>query len=118
MRFNLRLIFLAVFILFFLLAITGGLLWANLNFVHSVPGGADFFVLWKSGQNFLLHGDVPYQDLTRQLQSLVFGRPAPAGVSLKRLSMPLYLLLVFSPLAVIKDAALARALWMVFLEME
>lgn len=116
MRFNLRLIFLAVFVLFFVLAVMGGLLWANLNFVHSAPGGADFFVLWNSGQNFLLHGAVPYQDLTKPLQTLVFGHAAPGGVLLRRLSMPLYLLLVFSPFTVIKDPVLARAAWMAFLE--
>ncbi|SRR5258706_1889896 len=118
MRFNLRLIFLAIFILFFLVALTGGLLWANLNFVHSVPGGGDFFVLWKSGQNFLLQGDVPYQDLTKQLQGFVYGHTARAGESLGRLNLPFYLLLIFSPFAAIRDAALARAVWMVFLEIQ
>ncbi len=116
MRFNLRLIFAAIFILFFAVALTGGLLWANLNFVHKVPGGADFFVLWKSSQNFLLKGAEPYRDLTRELQKLVFGHTARIGESLKRLSLPLYLLPIFFPFAMIRDAALARAVWMVFLE--
>lgn len=118
MRFNLRLIFVALFILFFIAALMGGLLWANLNFVHRVPGGADFFVLWKSGQEFLLQGNIPYQDLTRELQGLVYGHAAPRGESLPRLSLPLYLLLVFSPFALVRDAWLARAIWMAFLEIE
>jgi hypothetical protein len=116
MHFNPRLIFLALFFLFFVVALTGGLLWANLNFVQRVPGGGEFFVLWKSGQNFLLRGDVPYQDLTRQLQDFVYGQTAPPGEALPRLSMPIYLLLIFSPFAIIQDPLLARAVWMVFLE--
>src|SRR5687768_15478324 len=116
MRFNLRLIFLALFVLFFVLALMGGLLWANLNFVRSLPGGGDFYVLWKGGQNFLLQGQVPYQDLTRQVQNLVYGHPARPGESLQRLNLPLYLLLIFSPFTMIRDAWLARAVWMVFLE--
>jgi hypothetical protein len=116
MRFNLRLIFLALFILFFVLALAGGLLWANLNFVRSLPGGADFYVLWKGGQNFLLQGQVPYQDLTRQIQNLVYGHPARPGELLPRLNIPLYLLPIFSPFVLIRDASLARAIWMVFLE--
>ena len=119
MRFNLRLLFLALFVLFFLVAILGGLLWANLNFVRSVPGGGDFYVLWKGGQNFILSAAAPYQDLTKSLQGLVFGAGArPAGETLRRLSLPLYVLLVFSPFIMIRDALLARAAWMVFLEVE
>src|SRR4051812_20107879 len=97
MRFNLRLIFLTLFIIFFIIALTGGLLWANLNFVHKVPGGADFFVLWKGGQTFLQQGSMPYQDLTRQLQNLVYGHAAKASEMLPHLSLPLYILLIFFP---------------------
>jgi hypothetical protein len=121
MRLNLRLVSLVIFTIFFLVAVLGGLLWANLNFVHSLPGGGDFYVLWRSGQNFILKGSVPYQDLTRSLQELVYGHGARPGEELRRLDMPLYLLLFFvffSPILVIRDALLARAVWMVLLEVE
>lgn len=116
MRFNLRLIFLGLFGLCFLFAIAGGLLWANLNFVHRVPGGADFYVVWRGGQNFLLHGDSPYQDLSNAAQAFALGHPVHEGQVVQRNNMPLYLFLVVAPIGLIRDVTLARAVWMAFLE--
>lgn len=120
MRFNLRLIFLGLFSLFFGTAVAGGLLWANLNFVQQVPGGGEFYVLWQGTRNFMFQGSLPYEDLTLQVKELVYGPDAqPAkGEELRRFNLPLYLVFLYIPFALIEDPLLARAVWMVFLEFE
>ena len=117
MRFNLRLIVLALFGLVFVFVTANGLLWANLNFVHRIPGGSDFYVLWKGGENFLMHGQIPYQDLSKQARIFAYGQgAAKSGPYVQRLSVPFYLFILLSPLGLIRDVSLARAVWMIFLE--
>lgn len=116
MRFNLRLIAILLFGLFFIAAVSGGLLWANLNFVQKVSGGGDFYVLWRGARDFLLRGSLPYQDQTKQIGNLVYGSAAHGQAVLPRLDVPFYLLFLYTPFALIADPLLARAIWMVFLE--
>jgi hypothetical protein len=126
MRFNPRLILTVLFSLFFLTAVAGGLLWANLNFVQKAPGGADFYVLWQGTRNFSMQGSLPYDDLTAQIAgyayglalSRVEGTAAQTSRPLPRFNLPLYLVFLYIPFALVKDPQLARAVWMVFLEFE
>jgi hypothetical protein len=118
MRFNLRAISLVFFSIFFITAVSGGLLWANLNFVQKVPGGADFFVLWQGTRNFAIQGILPYDDLTAQVEDFVYGPDVRPSRPLPRFGLPLYLMFLYIPFALIKDPLLARAVWMVFLEFE
>jgi hypothetical protein len=118
MRFNPRLILTLLVSLLVLAAIAGGLLWANLNFVQKVPGGADFYVLWQGTRNFSMQGSLPYDDLTAQVAGYAYGPAAQSSRPLPRFNLPLYLIFLYIPFALVKDPLLARAVWMVFLEFE
>ncbi len=98
----------------------GGLLWANLNFVQKTPGGADFYINWQGTRNFAMQGSLPYNDLTGQVKDFVYGPTGqfPQGKALPRFTLPLYLMFLYLPFALIQDPLWARAVWMVFLEFE
>ncbi len=114
---NTRNYFIIVFLLFFTIAIVGGLFWANLIFVQRVPGGNDFIVPWKAMQNFMMQGLTPYGELTTQnIQALIYKRQLAIGQYPYHVNIPLFFLVLFLPLSWISEMALARAIWMVILE--
>ncbi len=115
---NLRLTMLTITGFFILVAIAGGFLWANLNFVQKSPGGGDFYVLWQGTRNFSVEGSLPYNDLTKQVAPYVYGTKTATPEPLHLFSLPLYLVLFYIPFALIQDPVMARAVWMVFLEFE
>ncbi len=117
MRSQLRSISLVLFVIFFIVAVGGGLFLGNLNFVRQVPAGIDFLTSWKPTQNFIMLGLSPYDpgnDL--ELQRLVYGRLARAGEPAFRFTFPLYFVLLFFPLGILRDFFIARAVWMILLQ--
>jgi hypothetical protein len=118
MRINVRSVFLSLFFAFFVLAMAGGLLWANLVFVKHAPSGVDFTILWKSTRNFMMQDVTPYGTLTTlNIQTLVYGRPARLDENPLRVNVPFFDILLFMPFGAIGDIALARASWLVVLEL-
>jgi hypothetical protein len=112
-----RNISLILFLLFFIVAVVGGLFWANMIFVQRAPGGSDFLVPWKAMQNFILQGVTPYGELTTlNIQSLIYNRPILPGQYPYHVNIPLSLLILFIPFGAIRDFLLARAIWLVLLE--
>ncbi len=110
--------FTALFLISFTIAVGGGLYWANLNFVQHVPGGADFIVPWKAMQNFMMDGVTPYGEVTLlNIQNIIYHRPVQAGQYPYQVNIPLFMLLLYLPLAWISDLTFARAVWMVLLEL-
>jgi hypothetical protein len=94
----------------------GLLFYANLSFVEASPGGNDFLVHWVGGR-YILHGKDPYsEDAAREIQTRVYGRPAMEGEHQLRVAYPYYGELLFLPLALIEKYSVARAIWMVLLE--
>jgi hypothetical protein len=117
MRVNARFFFIYLFLAFFVIALAGGLLWANLNFVQRVPGGADFIVLWKGARNFMMQDLTPYGTLTTlNIQNIVYGRAARPSEPPLQVGMPFYDVLLFMPFGAMSDLSLARAFWMIALE--
>ena len=112
-----RNIFLGLFLLFFTISVGGGLFWGNMNFVQRVPGGADFIVPWKAAQSLMLNGDSPYgENTSRSIQQIIYGHPALPGQYPYRASLPLNFLMLFFTLGWIRSLPLARAIWMILLE--
>jgi len=106
-----------IFILAFIIAMGGGLFWANLNFVQHVPGGADFIVPWKAMRNLMMDEVSPYGETTgRQIQNLIYQRSVQPGQYPYHVNVPLHLLILYFPLSWLGDLAVARAIWMVLLE--
>jgi hypothetical protein len=114
---NARNIFLGLFLIFFTVSVGGGLFWANMNFVRRVSVGVDFLVPWKAAQDFMLLGESPYGPFTAfNLQKMILGHPPLPGQYPYLPNMPLYILMLFFPLASIRDLTVAQSIWMVILE--
>ncbi len=99
------------------LAIVGGLTWANTRYAGQHPGEKDFFVPWLAAGTFLKYGNSPYSEPAAQrAQVIYYGRLATQAEDSLRLSIPFPVELFYFPFALISDYALARGLWMTFLE--
>lgn len=106
-----------IFLVILVLAILGGLGWANSLYASRHPGEKDFFVPWLAARTFLQYGDSPYSEPTTQrLQVVYYGRLAVEGQDPLRLSIPFPVELFYFPFALVPDYALARGLWMTCLE--
>jgi hypothetical protein len=113
-----RFIALSLFVLLFAIALVGGLVWANLNFVQRIGGGEQFFTLWFGVRSYILTGIPPYDSfITTQIQQAAYGRPAIPGEPPLLFDTPLYAGLTFLPLALVENFALARAIWQVVLQL-
>jgi hypothetical protein len=113
-----------LFLVFFIVAVGGGLFWGNMNFVQRVPGGADFIVSWKAIEDFAMRGVSPYSEETMlDVQRAIYGRPARTGeypyhvdVPLNTLILFILPLLGFKLLGLSPDLFVIRTLWMILLE--
>jgi hypothetical protein len=101
----------------FLIVIGFGLLFfANFTFAEASPGGNDFLVHWVGGR-YILQGKNPYgEDAAREIQMLVYGRTATAGEHQLRVAYPYYGELLLLPFAFVGNYSVARAAWMVLME--
>jgi hypothetical protein len=107
----------AIFLVLLVLASLGGLVWANTLAVRTQPVEKDFLVPWLGARTFLQYGDSPYSDpATQRAQILYYGRLAVQGQDPLVLWLPFPVELFYFPIALVKDYALARALWMTCLE--
>ncbi len=99
------------------LAIVGGLLWANAMYLRHAPIAREFLVPWLGLQAFLRDGHSPYSDATAQhIQRWYYGRLARTGEDPLRVATPFFVLLLYSPYALLSDYALAFNLWMLLNE--
>jgi hypothetical protein len=103
---------------FALIILLPGMLWANVQIASLDPRDDAFITYWAGTRAFLIDGASPYSDtVTLAVQELVYGQPASAGQHPIRVTYPFYSSLLFLPLAVVGDYVLARAIWMLFLEL-
>ncbi len=93
--------------------------WGNLKFVQQNQGGNNFLVNWMGTQSLVKENLSPYSDtVTTRIQREVYGRPALVGQEEEmRVTAPLYAAFLFLPFSLIQDFELARAMWMVVLEL-
>lgn len=104
-------------IAFLALASLGGLIWANTFYARAHPGETDFLVPWLGARTFLQYGNSPYDEpATQRAQLIYYGHLAKEGQDPLRLDVPFCVELFYFPFALISDYALARGLWMTFLE--
>ncbi|HVM73007.1 MAG TPA: hypothetical protein VMT91_14680 [Anaerolineales bacterium] len=99
------------------IAILGGMVWANTQYVRSQPAEKDFLVPWLAARTFIQYGDSPYsQPAAQRAQILYYGKLAAPGQDPLVLWLPFPFELFYFPIALINDYVLARAIWMVALE--
>src|SRR5664280_1499599 len=107
----------AIILICLALAVLGGLVWANMQYIHAQPAEKDFLVPWLGMRTFLQYGDSPYSDpATQRAQILYYGRLAAAGQDPLALWLPFPVELLYFPIALVNDYVLARAIWTTFLE--
>ena len=106
----------ALFAFIFLLFL--GLLFAiNARITPHLSGGGEFRVAWQGTRNFLFEQKDPYSvKAAEAIQEEFYGRPAREGEYPYRLDLPLYMLFLYLPFALLEDFHLARALWLSFAE--
>jgi hypothetical protein len=107
----------AIILICLALAVLGGLVWANMQYIHAQPAEKDFLVPWLGMRTFLQYGDSPYSDpATQRAQILYYGRLAAPGQDPLALWLPFPVELLYFPIALVNDYVLARAIWTTFLE--
>ncbi len=117
MRQNVRLFFLGLFVLFFVIAIGGGLFWGNFNYVKRFSGGEQFIFYWQSTRTFLVQGLSPYSDLAAlDIQRAIYHRPAIQAEEQYHFLAPLFVTFYNIPLAAIVDWRSAFALALIFMQ--
>ena len=107
-------------ILFAALAILviSGLFVVNYLVSKNFPGGKFFLTQWTATRAVLLEHESPYSPGTLyQIQNNVYARPAMSGEYEFRFNYPYYVMAIFIPVSLIKDYPIARAFWMLFLEL-
>ncbi|HKJ40042.1 MAG TPA: glycosyltransferase family 87 protein, partial [Anaerolineales bacterium] len=105
-----RLLLLAMFIL-------AGLLALNIYLAQTLPGGEQFFLRWSGARAYLLEQIEPYSStIAERTQNLAYGRQAFSGEYPYVLNDPFYIVLLYIPLALFSDFAIARGLWMLLSE--
>ncbi len=100
------------------LAVLGGLTFANYRYAAQNPGGNDFIPRWLGTRLFVNEGQSPYSaETSHAIQQFIYGgRLARPGEDRQLFVYPHYSMLVFAPFALISDFNLARAVWMTALE--
>jgi len=105
--------FIALVVVVFL-AICAALVFANLT----LKGGGDFYVHWVGARAFLFDNIDPYSgEVPARVQQLVYGHSARAGDEPYILDTPFQLLVFYYPFSLISDPQLARAVYILFLEL-
>jgi hypothetical protein len=101
-----------------LIALLAGVAWANIEFSRSNRGGREFAVLWSGVRGFLMAGESPYGDQTSMnIQEMIYGHAAQYDQAPYKVDIPFYILSLLLPLGAISDFQLARATWMLLLEL-
>lgn len=107
-----------LFSIFLVLAVFGGLVWANTLYVRAQPAEKQFLVPWLAARTYLTYGLSPYDEAAAQRAQIVYyGRLAAEDEDPLRLAIPLPVVFVYFPFAFLNDYALARGLWMTLGEM-
>lgn len=90
-----------------------GLLALNIYLARTLPGGEQFFLRWSGARAFLFEEVEPYSStIAQRTQDLVYGRRALAGEYPYVLNDPFHIVLLYIPLALFRDFAVARGIWM------
>ena len=97
--------------------ILAGLLALNIYLARILPGGEQFFQRWSGARAFLIERIEPYSaTIAERTQSVAYGRGAFSGEYPYVLNDPFYIVLLYIPLSLFPDFAIARGVWMLLSE--
>ena len=104
-------------LLAFVLLIVSGLLALNIALARGLPGGEWFFLRWSGARAFLVEQIGPYStEIAQRVQELAYGRRAFSSEYAFVLNDPFYIVVLYTPLALIRDFTIARGIWMLVSE--
>jgi hypothetical protein len=104
-------------LLLLVIVLFAGLLALNIYLARILPGGEQFFLRWSGARAFLLEQIEPYSSTVAQRTQIVaYGRQALANEYPYVLNDPFYIVMLYIPLALFSDFAIARGLWMLLSE--
>ncbi len=94
-----------------------GLIVINYRYALNSQGVNDFLPRWMGTRLFIMRGQSPYSlETTEQIQRQIYGRPASPSEDQALFMAPYYAMLVYAPIALIKDYPTAMAVFMTVLE--
>src|SRR4026209_1047476 len=94
------------------LLIVGGLLALNITLARMLPGGEWFFLRWSGARAFLIEQIEPYStQIAQRTQEVAYGGIAFSSEDAYVLNDPFHIVLLYTPLALLQDFALARGIW-------
>ena len=103
--------------LLLILVVLVGVFVANLTLARTLPGGEWVFLRWSGARAFLIEKIEPYSsEIARRTQEVAYGRIAFSSDYPYVLNDPFFIVLLYTPLALLRDFALVRALWMLLCE--
>lgn len=103
--------------LLLILVIIIGLFIANLTMARSLPGGEWVFMRWSGARAFLVEKIEPYSsEIARRTQEVAYGRIAFSSEYTYVLNDPFFIVLLYTPLALLWDFTLVRGIWMLLSE--
>ncbi len=95
----------------------GGIFFANILYTRNYAGGKYFLTQWTVSRAIISSGEDPYSDtVLYKIQQNAYGRPAMADEYEFRFNYPYFTLFLFLPFGLITDYSIARAAWMLLLE--
>ena len=92
------------------------LVWGNLSYIKATPGGLDFLAHWQGTRSFLKNGINPYSEQTAANIKSQISEMGVEETGEYRFVSSLISFVVLVPFSLIKDFAIARTVWMTFLE--
>lgn len=94
-----------------------GLFVGNLTLARTLPGGEWTFLRWSGARSFLVENIQPYgSEIAHRTQEVAYGRIAFSGEYGYVLNDPFFIVLLYTPLALLWDFTLVRAIWMLLSE--
>lgn len=110
--------FKTILLVFILLILCVCLFLVNLLYTSNYAGGKYFISQWTVSRTMITSHENPYSDsMLFRSQLNAYGRPAMAGEYEFRFTYPYFSILLFLPFGLIGNFAIARAAWMLLLEM-
>jgi hypothetical protein len=104
-------------LLLLVFALLAGSLALNIYLARTLPGGEQFFQRWSGARAFLLEQIEPYgTTVAERTQNVAYGRQAFSSEYPYVLNDPFHVVLLYIPLALFSDFAIARGIWMLLSE--
>ncbi|MDX1378383.1 MAG: glycosyltransferase family 87 protein, partial [Anaerolineales bacterium] len=104
-------------LLLLVIVLFAGLLALNIYLARILPGGEQFFMRWSGARAFLFEQIEPYSStIAERTQNVAYGRQALSSEYPYVLNDPFYIVMLYIPLALFSDFAIARGLWMLLSE--